>query len=84
MMVVLFATIGIVVAAVAALLLQSWWALLAVLFVHALATAAVVVYALLRASESHEKPDPVTEARIEEEERRQPATRPGGDREVFE
>jgi membrane protein implicated in regulation of membrane protease activity len=80
MMVVLFAATGIVVAAVVALLLQSWWALLAVLFMHALATAAVVAYTLLRVSEQREKPDPVTEARIEEEQH----LRPARDREVFE
>jgi membrane protein implicated in regulation of membrane protease activity len=77
MMVVLFAATGIVVAAVAALLLESWWALLAVLFVHALATAAVIAYTLLRVSERYEKPDPVTEARLEEEERRRAPRRPG-------
>lgn len=86
MMVVLFAATGIVVAAVVALLLQSWWALLAVLFVHALATAAVVAYTLLRVTEDYEKPDPATEAKLEEEdrERRRPMRRPGRDREVFE
>jgi membrane protein implicated in regulation of membrane protease activity len=88
MMVVLFAATGIVVAAVVALTLGSWWALLAVLFVHAVATTAVVAYTFLRVSESGGKPDPVTEARLEEErseeERRRPAAGRGRDREVFE
>lgn len=86
MMVVLFAATGVVVAGVLALTLQSWWVLVAVLIVHAVATTAVVLYTLQRAGESGEKPDPVTEARVEEERleaRRRPARR-GRDREVFE
>ena len=42
MMVVLFAATGVVVAGVLALTLQSWWVLVAVLIVHAVATTAVV------------------------------------------
>jgi len=68
MMVVLFAATGVVVAAVAALALQSWWILFAVLAIHATATVLVIAYTFRKAGESHEKPDPVTEARIEEEE----------------
>jgi hypothetical protein len=41
--------------------------LIGVLFLHALATIAVVAYTLQRASDTSGKPDPVTEARIEEE-----------------
>ncbi len=67
MMVVLFGATGVVVAAVAALALQSWWVLFAVLALHATATAFVIGYTFRKAGESHEKPDPVTEARIEEE-----------------
>jgi membrane protein implicated in regulation of membrane protease activity len=88
MMVVLFAATGVVIAGVLALTLQSWWVLVAVLFVHAVATTAVVLYTLQRAGESGEKPDPVTEARVEEERlearRQRPAKRRGRDREVFE
>jgi membrane protein implicated in regulation of membrane protease activity len=83
-MVVLFAATGIVVAAVLALTLQSWWVLLGVLFVHLLATLAVVGYSLQRASETQGKPDPVTEARVEEERAEESAQpRRGRDREVF-
>jgi membrane protein implicated in regulation of membrane protease activity len=66
MMVVLFAATGVVVGAVVALTLQSWWVLGAVLLVHFLATVTVVGYAIRRAGESYDKPDPVAEARIEE------------------
>jgi membrane protein implicated in regulation of membrane protease activity len=86
MMVVIFAATGIVVAAVVALTLRSWWALLAVVFVHALATAAVVAYTLIRAGEGQGKPDPVTEASLEEERahRRRSRERRGPDRQVFD
>jgi membrane protein implicated in regulation of membrane protease activity len=88
MMVVIFAATGVVVAAVLALTLRSWWVLLAVLFVHALATGAVVAYTLARAGQDQGKPDPVTEASLEEERaearRRPPAERRGPDRQVFE
>ena len=67
LMVILFAATGVVVAAVLALTLRSWWVLAAVVALHALATVLVVGYTLRRASETGEKPDPVTEARIEEE-----------------
>jgi hypothetical protein len=86
MMVVVFAATGIVVAAVVALTLRSWWVLLGVLFVHALATEAVVAYTLMRAGEGQGKPDPVTEASLEEERahRGRPRERRGPDRQVFE
>ena len=52
------------------------------------ATTVVVLYTLQRAGESGDKPDPVTEARIEEEHaearRQRPVRRRGRDREVFE
>jgi membrane protein implicated in regulation of membrane protease activity len=88
MMVALFAATGVVVAAVLALMLRSWWVLVGVLFLHVLATTAVVLYTLRRAGEGGDKPDPVTEARLEEERaearRRRPVRRRGRDREVFE
>jgi membrane protein implicated in regulation of membrane protease activity len=82
MMLVLLAATGVVVAAVAALALQSWWVLLAVLAVHGTATTFVILYTLRQAGADYEKPDPVTEAAVEE--RR--ASRPRGrarDYEVF-
>jgi len=65
-MVILFAATGVVVAAVAALALESWVLLFAVLAVHGIATAVVVSVAWNRAGDTSGKPDPVTEARIED------------------
>src|SRR5918992_802258 len=67
LMVVLFVATGVVVAAVVALALQSWWVLVVALLLHSVATVAVVGYTLRHAEETGDKPDPVTEARIEEE-----------------
>ena len=67
LMIILFAATGVVVAAVAALALGSWVLLVAVLAVHGVATALVVSAAWNRAGDTSGKPDPVTEARIEEE-----------------
>jgi membrane protein implicated in regulation of membrane protease activity len=67
LMIVLFAATGLVVAAVVLLLTRSWWALAAAVVVHAVATTGVVWYSLRRAGLSQDKPDPVAEARIEEE-----------------
>jgi membrane protein implicated in regulation of membrane protease activity len=86
LMIVLFGVLAVVVGGVAALALGSWWVLVAVLALHALGTTVVVGYAWLRASQTGDKPDPVTEARIEEEraEGREPrAGRVAKDREVF-
>jgi membrane protein implicated in regulation of membrane protease activity len=66
-MIVLFVATGLVVAAVVLLLTRSWWALAAAMLVHAGATIGVLWYTLRRAGQSQDKPDPVTEARIEEE-----------------
>ena len=84
MMIALVAATGVVVAAIAALALQSWWVLIALLLLHAVITTSVVVYTLRRAGESHDKPDPVTEARIEDEQQSEPPEgRRPRDREVF-
>jgi hypothetical protein len=65
-MVIIFVATGVVVAAVAALALQSWLLLIAVLAVHAVASALVIGTAWRRAGDTRDKPDPVTEARMEE------------------
>ena len=86
MMLALLGGAALVVAAVAALALESWWILVVVLVLHGAVAAAVVGFGLLRASESHDKPDPVTEARIEEEQADEQGPRAGRvakDREVF-
>lgn len=88
MMIVLVGATALVVGAVAALALESWWILVAVVGVHALASAIVVGYAWKRAGQSADKPDPATEARLEEEGAADPgegprAGRTARDREVF-
>lgn len=67
LMVVLFVATGVMVAAVLALTLESWWVLAGVVALHAIATIFVVGYTLRRTLETGDKPDPVSEARIEEE-----------------
>ena len=65
-MVIIFVATGVVVAAVAALALRSWLLLIAVLAVHAIASAFVIGTAWRRAGDTRDKPDAVTEARIDE------------------
>jgi hypothetical protein len=60
-----FATF-LVVGAVVALATESWWILPLAVGIHALATLLVSVV-IFRALESHDKPDPTTEARLDEE-----------------
>ena len=65
MIVFTLATAGVVLI-VAALATGSWWLLPVALLVHAAATTIVVV-SIRRAAAQGGKPDPVTEARVEEE-----------------
>jgi membrane protein implicated in regulation of membrane protease activity len=67
MMLVLFGALALMVGVIASLALESWWILVAVMAVHATASAIVIGYALHQAGKTGGKPDPVTEARIEEE-----------------
>jgi membrane protein implicated in regulation of membrane protease activity len=60
-----FATF-LVVGGVVALATGSWWVLPLAVGVHAVGTAFVSLV-IFRALESHEKPDPTTEARLDEE-----------------
>jgi membrane protein implicated in regulation of membrane protease activity len=87
MMIVLLGAAALVVGAVAALALDNWWILVAVMGLHLVASTLVIGYAWMRASQTGDKPDPVTEARIEEErahEKHEPrAKRAAKDREVF-
>jgi membrane protein implicated in regulation of membrane protease activity len=59
--------IALVVGAVISLALGSWWILGAAVAVHAIATALVLGVVARRLQEA-DKPDPITEARIEEAE----------------
>jgi membrane protein implicated in regulation of membrane protease activity len=67
MMLVMLGAAGVIVAAVAALALNSWAVLFIVLVVHFAATGLVIGYTFKKVSETGGKPDPLTEARIEEE-----------------
>ena len=66
-MIVIFGALALMVGLIASLALESWWVLVAVMGVHALASAVVVGYTLRQADKTGDKPDPVTAARIEEE-----------------
>jgi membrane protein implicated in regulation of membrane protease activity len=66
MMLVMLGAAGVIVAAVAALALNSWAVLFIVLVVHFAATAVVIGYTFKKVGETGGKPDPLTEARIEE------------------
>jgi membrane protein implicated in regulation of membrane protease activity len=67
MMILIFGALALMVGVIASLALDSWWILVAVMLVHGLASAAVVGYTLRQTDKTGGKPDPVTEARIEEE-----------------
>lgn len=67
MMMVMLGATGVIVAAVAALALDSWAILFAVLALHLVVSGLVIGYSLRKASQDESKPDPVTEARLEEE-----------------
>jgi membrane protein implicated in regulation of membrane protease activity len=67
MLVIILAATGVMVAAIAALALDSWLLLGVLLVLHGITTAVVVGYTFKRAKQSEDKPDPVAEARIEDE-----------------
>jgi membrane protein implicated in regulation of membrane protease activity len=66
-MIIIFGALALTVGVIASLALESWWILGAVMVVHFLASAVVVGYTLRQADKTGGKPDPVTEARIEDE-----------------
>lgn len=83
-MILIFGALALMVGAIASLALGTWWILIAVLAAHAVISAIVVGYAWRQAGRTVDKPDPVTEARVEEEDDDLPrAARVAGDREVF-
>ena len=57
-----------VVGAIASLATGSWWFLIVALAAHAVGTLAVLGYSMSKVTDDKDTPDPVTEARIEEEE----------------
>lgn len=66
-LIIVTAAVALIVGVVAALGTGEWLLLPAVMAVHALASALVVGYTLRTASQSEDKPDPVTQARQEEQ-----------------
>jgi hypothetical protein len=60
------------VGAIVVLATGEWWALAVALGVHLVGSTIAIGYAFRRAGQTGEKPDPLEEARLEEEE-------PGGD-----
>jgi membrane protein implicated in regulation of membrane protease activity len=85
MMILIFGALALMVGAIASLALGTWWVLIAVLAAHAVISAIVVGYAWRQAGRTVDKPDPVTEARVEDEtaDDSPRAARVAGDREVF-
>jgi membrane protein implicated in regulation of membrane protease activity len=69
LMIVVAGAAALVIAAIAVLAFGTWWALAIALAAHALGTLIVVGYALQRANQDDGKPDPMAEARIEEQAR---------------
>jgi membrane protein implicated in regulation of membrane protease activity len=67
LLIVLSGATALVVGAIAALALNSWWVLVVLMGLHALASIAVVTFGLRLAADDADKPDPVTSARLEEE-----------------
>jgi membrane protein implicated in regulation of membrane protease activity len=67
LMVIIVAATGVLVAGVVALALNSWVVLGVLLVLHAIATVIVVGYTFKRVAEDEDKPDPVVEARLEEQ-----------------
>ena len=65
---VISAATVLVVAAIASLATGSWWFLIVALVAHAIGTLVVLAYSMSKVTDDKDKPDPVTEARIEEEE----------------
>ena len=66
LMIVLLGAAALVVGAIGALALHRWWVLIVALAAH-LAVSAFVLGFVGRLLENKDKPDPVTEARLEEE-----------------
>jgi membrane protein implicated in regulation of membrane protease activity len=66
-MLVLFTLVtALVVGAIAALAIGEWWVILIPLVLHGVGTT-IVVSGVFKRVEQGDKPDPVTEARLEEE-----------------
>jgi membrane protein implicated in regulation of membrane protease activity len=69
-MIVISAATVLVLGGIASLATGSWWFLILALGAHMIGTLVVLAYSISKVTEDKDKPDPVTEARIEEEESR--------------
>jgi len=69
LMVIIAVATGLVVIGVAGLALKSWILFGVLMVLHLTASAVVIGYSMRKAGETGDKPDPVTEARIEDERR---------------
>lgn len=63
------AVVVVVLAFAAAVVVGEWWILPVAIVAHAIGFGTVMAFAAPRIAEDRDKPDPVTEARLEEEER---------------
>jgi membrane protein implicated in regulation of membrane protease activity len=85
MMVAMLGGAALVVGLVVVLATGEWWALAVAMGALAVGSAIAIGYAWRKAGDTGGKPDPVTEARVEEEQAhgRQPPRRTARDYEVF-
>ena len=67
-MIVISAATVLVLGGILALATGSWWFLIVALAAHAVGTLVVLGYSMSKVTEDKDKPDPVTEARIDEQE----------------
>jgi membrane protein implicated in regulation of membrane protease activity len=67
LLLIITAATGVVVIAVAGFVIQSWAVLGIALAIHLIASAVVIYYSMKKIDDTGDKPDPVTQARIEDE-----------------
>lgn len=77
LLIIAFGVLALTVGVVASLATGSWWLLGAAVGIHALGSTVVIGYAWIAASQTTDKPDPVTQARLEEERAQPPEDEPG-------
>jgi CHASE2 domain-containing sensor protein len=67
LLLIIVAATGVVVIAVAAFVIQSWVVLVIAMAVHLTASAVVMRQTMQKIDDTADKPDPVTQARVEDE-----------------
>jgi len=67
LLLIISAATGVVVIAVAALVVKSWLVLGIAIAIHLAASTVVIGYSMKKIGETGDKPDPVSQARIEDE-----------------